>query len=465
MLARRILEDPAQAWSAYTPTPDQPWDRARVAHLHRRAGFQASWDRLERDLADGPDAAIGRLLEGEPTALDGQPATQFERAMDVLAAESAASGSLPRLQAAWIYRMILTPHPLRERMARFWHGHFATSNAKVNNLKLMNRQLALFRSQGLAGFKELLAEVGRDPAMLSFLDSTTNRKAHPNENYAREVMELFSLGRGNYSETDVKEAARAFTGRFVQGDRFRKVEAQYDTEIKRILGKEGVLDGDSVVDILVAQPACARFLALKLYRLFVNEFDTPEPAFLEPVAVRLRESGYQIQAAVEMVLRSRTFHATANQASKVRSPVELAVGTVRALEILNPCPSPESIAAACTRMGEALYAPPNVAGWPGGTEWINTASSLERANLLLGLLSKTDEKIGKRFDPVAVAARERPFRPADPFDFYNQLLIAGPLQSVLSQSIAHQRPAAPAEPDRVRLDLSLILTAPEYQLG
>ncbi len=464
MRSVRRREDAVAAWAPYAPSPEQPWNLARVAHLHRRAGFQAPWSVLERDLAEGPEAAIDRLIHGEPTALDGQPAAQFERTMDLLSAESAASGSLSRLQSAWIYRMILTPNPLRERMTRFWHGHFATSNTKVNNLKLIHRQSALFRSHGMGDFRELLSEVGRDPAMLIFLDSPTNRKAHPNENYAREVMELFSLGRGNYSEQDVKEAARAFTGRFVQGDRFREVAAQHDGEIKQILGKEGVLNGETVVGILVDQPACARFLAHKLYRLFISEFDDPDPALLEPVASNLRAANYRIQTTVEMILRSRLFHDNASQGRKLRSPVELAVGTVRALEILDPCPSPETLAAACTRMGEALYAPPNVAGWPGGTEWINTASSLERANLLLGLLSKSDDKLGRRLNPEALAKRYSFANPGDTRNFYTQLLVEGPFQDGLRSAVERQAQPDSQEDDRVRFDISLILTAPEYQL-
>jgi uncharacterized protein (DUF1800 family) len=436
-----------------------------VAHLHRRAGFQAPGRVLDRDVAEGPEAAIERLLVGEPTSLDGRPAAEFERSMDALAAESAATGALGRLQAAWIYRMILSPHPLRERVTRFWHGHFATSNAKVNNLKLMNRQIALFRSHGLGDFRQLLAEVGRDPAMLLFLDSATNRKAHPNENYAREVMELFSLGRGRYSEKDVQEAARAFTGRFVQGDRFRDVAAQHDREVKRVLGVEGVLSGDSVVGILVDQPACAEFLARKLYRAFLDDVQEPEPALLEPLATTLRSSHYDMTATLKFLLHSRIFHDQPGAGRRVRGPVELAVGTVRALEIVDPTASPEALAEACTRMGESLFAPPNVAGWPGGAAWINTASSIERANLMLGLLSPSDDRLGHRFDPASLARRYNATDPAQARAYFVELLVEGPLQEGLRLAIERQQPPAGAsDPERIGFDLKLVLTSPEYQL-
>ena len=217
-----VTIDPSWAWAPYVPDPGAPWDLARVAHLHRRAGFAAPWAVLQRDLRDGPEASVDRLLDGEATGADGKPAADFEALADEMARQLAPSASLTRLQGIWLYRMISTGHPLRERMTLFWHDHFATSQAKVNNAGLMQRQNDLFRAHALGDFKGLLAAVGKDPAMLIWLDSTANRKAHPNENYAREVMELFTLGRGRYTEKDVQEAARAFTGWFVVRDRFQR---------------------------------------------------------------------------------------------------------------------------------------------------------------------------------------------------------------------------------------------------
>ena len=232
-----VTIDPSWAWAPYVPDPGAPWDLARVAHLHRRAGFAAPWAVLQRDLRDGPEASVGRLLDGEATGPDGKPASDFEALADEMARQLAPSASLTRLQGIWLYRMISTGHPLRERMTLFWHGHFATSQAKVNNPELMQRQNNLFRAHALGDFKSLLEAVGKDPAMLIWLDSTANRKAHPNENYAREVMELFTLGRGRYTEKDVQEAARAFTGRFVVRDRFQQVPAQHDGGTKTVLGQ------------------------------------------------------------------------------------------------------------------------------------------------------------------------------------------------------------------------------------
>src|SRR5579883_3214642 len=187
-----IMTDPSRAWAPFEPGPGDSWDRARVAHLHRRAGFAAPWAILERDLREGPRASVERLLQGEPKSGDGVSASEFDGLLDSMSAQLAPSASLTELQGIWLYRMVFTPHPLRERMTLFWHNHFATSHAKVANSALMQRQNDLLRSHALGSFKTLLEAIGKDPAMLIWLDSTANRKAHPNENYAREVMELFS---------------------------------------------------------------------------------------------------------------------------------------------------------------------------------------------------------------------------------------------------------------------------------
>ena len=229
--------DPAWAWQPFAPTAARPWDLSCVAHLHRRAGFSAPWTVLERDRRDGPSASIDRILEGEPKSGDGTPGPEFEATLDAMDRQLAPSADLTRIQAVWLYRMIFTPHPLRERMTLFWHNHFATSNAKVQSPELMQRQNALFRSQALGDFRALVAAIGKDPAMLIWLDSTINKKAKPNENYAREVMELFTLGRGHYSEKDIQEAARAFTGWFVVRDQFQEVPRQHDDGVKTVLGR------------------------------------------------------------------------------------------------------------------------------------------------------------------------------------------------------------------------------------
>ncbi|RUL88962.1 DUF1800 domain-containing protein [Tautonia sociabilis] len=448
MQSSPLLNDPDRAWCRFEPSGEEPWDLPRVAHLHRRAGFSASWDALQRDLGDGPEASIDRILDGEPSALDGSPAAEFDRLMDALARGPGAAGGAAGLQASWLYRMIHTPHPLRERMTLFWHDHFATSIEKVGDPDLMRRQVDLLRRCSLGSFAELLRTIARDPAMLIWLDATESKRQHPNENYAREVMELFTLGRGQYTERDIQEAARAFTGTVVVRGRYRHDPRQFDDGEKTVLGRTGRFDGDAIADILLDQPSCARFLCRKLFSWFVSEVDEPSDALIEPLALAYRDSDYDTRVPVAMILRSRLFFDPAIRRRRVKSPVEFAVGTIRALEILAPTVSTQELAEACTRMGQALYAPPSVAGWDGGPAWINTATILARSNAALALL---DDR--RRFDPEALASRHG--RSDDPAGFFVDLLVQdafGP--DVLDRIRGSAREAA-----------ALVLTSPEYQLS
>ncbi|HEV3079503.1 MAG TPA: DUF1800 family protein, partial [Gemmataceae bacterium] len=225
----------AQVWSPYQPSSAQPWNLRRVVHLHRRAGFAATWTELQRDLAEGPKASIDRLLSGRAYR-DGVP-TDFESTSALLAESATAARDPNRLKAWWLYRMFFGPDPLGERLALLWHNHFATSNLKVEDLAIMLGQNALFRELARAPFGKLLNRVVRDPALLIWLDASANRKEHPNENLARELMELFTLGIGHYGERDVKEAARALTGWTLSEDGiFRDVSARHDAGEKTVLG-------------------------------------------------------------------------------------------------------------------------------------------------------------------------------------------------------------------------------------
>ncbi len=463
-LTSNLLDDPAGAWAPFEPDRGQPWDLASVSHLHSRAGFAASWAVLRRDLRDGPSASIERLLDGEPNAGDGSPAPDFESFLDAMAAKLAPSADLTGLQAIWLYRMIFTPHPLRERMTMFWHNHFATSIAKVQISALMQRQNNLFRRQALGDFRALLKAAGKDPAMLIWLDSTINRKAKPNENYAREVMELFSLGRGHYSEKDIQEAARAFTGWFVIRDEFQLVPRQHDDDVKHVLGKSGNWTGDDIPEILLEQPACADWICKKLFRHFVSDSHAPTERLLAPLSKAFRESNYRIEVPVALILRSRLFFDASMRRRKVKSPVEFAVGTIRALEILKPTVESGAVAEACAAMGQSLYAPPSVAGWEGGPAWINSTTMLARANLALRLLSD-DESLGRRCDPRALAARHGFDQPEKAGRFLLDLLVPGPLGVHVREPIFKAAAAKAGSPEAALRDAARrILTLPEYQL-
>jgi uncharacterized protein (DUF1800 family) len=463
MTTTPLLTDPDRAWAPYRPTARDPWTPARVAHLHRRAGFAAPWAVLHRDIGSDPDECIDRLLDGEPATSDGRSAAESDALFDSMAAQLAPSASLERLQGIWLYRMIFGAHPLRERMTLFWHNHFATSNAKVNNTALMQRQNDVFRAHALGGFPALLAAMGRDPAMLIWLDSTANRKAHPNENYAREVMELFTLGRGHYTEHDVQEAARAFTGWFVQGGRFREIAAQHDGGAKTVLGHTGRFDGDDIPGILLDQPACALFLCTKLVRHFVTEIDPVTPELVRPLAEEFRAAGYDIGVPVARILRSALFHDPAIRRRRVKSPVEHAIGTLRALEIVKPTVQANALAEACSRMGQALFAPPSVAGWEGGAAWASSTAMLNRTNLVLAILSDDDSALGHRFDPAALARKNNVAAERFLFD----LLVQDGFDAALRQRVLAAAAAKGKDDSKavLREAATLVLTAPEYQLA
>lgn len=362
---------------SYTTDERRPWNLRRVVHLHRRAGFAATWDELQRDLSDGPHAAIERLLAGRAYST-GVPAA-FEETSRLLCDAAVASGSIHRLKAWWIYRMIFSPDPLGERLTLMWHNHFATSNRKVEDVSLMRRQNDLLRQYARAPFGELLTHAVKDPALLVWLDADTNRREHPNENLARELMELFTLGVGNYSETDVKEAARALTGWSVKNRQFRQVADYHDEGEKTIFGKAGRWRGDDLIKLLLDQPATSRRLARRVCEMLMGE-GTMDEEMIEGLATGLRERNLDIAWAVGTVLRSNEFFEDGNIGNRVLEPAQFVIGAVRALEMFDPPPSTIVLAEWTAALGQDLFEPPNVFGWPGGRVWLNTRSLIARGN-------------------------------------------------------------------------------------
>ena len=346
------------AWAPYVPDKEMPWNVRRVVHLHRRAGFGATWDEIQRDLADGPRASVDRLVAGR--RVQGVPAN-FEATANTLAGAAVASHEAGRLKAWWVYRMLFGPDPLTERLVLLWHNHFATSDEKVRNLAWMYRQNQLFRARARARFDRLLSAAMRDPALLFWLDAPANRKGHPNENLARELMELFTLGVGHYTEKDVKEVARALTGWGLADDDFHENGAQHDDGEKTILGRTGRFKGGDLVALLLKQPATARRLAWRICEWLMGEKGVGA-AGLDALAAGLRQHNLDIGWAVETVLRSRAFFAEANLGSRVLGPVEFVVGTARALERFDPPPSNLVLSEWSARLGQDLFYPPNVGG-------------------------------------------------------------------------------------------------------
>src|SRR5947209_5106494 len=314
---------PTNLWERYTPDSKAPWDLRRVVHLHRRAGFAATWQEIQRDLKDGPKASIDRVLEGKARS-QGVP-ENFEATARLLADAAAGSRDPARLKAWWVYRMLFGPDALTERLVLMWHNHFATSNLKVNDLSAMRRQNEIFREHAHAPFGKLLNAAVRDPALLLWLDAQVNRKGHPNENLGRELMELFTLGVGHYSEQDVKEAARALTGWTVVDEAFTDVPVRHDDGEKMILGHKGHWKGGDLVKMLLEHPATANRLAFRVCELFMGE-GAADAAAVKALADGLRERCLDIGWAVETVLRSRTFFAEANLGTRIIGPVEYVIG-------------------------------------------------------------------------------------------------------------------------------------------
>lgn len=377
------MNDPATtAWAPYESTDSAPWNLRRVVHLHRRAGFAAPWAVLERDLREGPEAAVGRLLAGNQQT---EPATDdFEALARTIGDAAAASGNPGRLKAWWLFRMLSTPDPLGERLTLMWHNHFATSNRKVQDLALMREQNELFRQHTRGRFADLLAAVVKHPAMLLWLDADSNRQGRPNENLARELMELFTLGIGNFTEADVKEAARALTGWTIDEKRLQFRQVRHDSGDKRVLGRCGRFAGDDLLQLLVEQPATALRIAWRICHTLLGE-DVADPTAISHLAEGLRAQRLDINWATATVLRSKLFFSAACMGARIAGPVESIVGALRALELCDPPPSTLALAEWSERLGQDLFYPPNVGGWKEGRTWLASRTIVARANFAAAL--------------------------------------------------------------------------------
>jgi uncharacterized protein (DUF1800 family) len=367
------------------------YDDAR--HLLARTGFGPT-DAEVRAYAPltRADAVAKLLRETRTTAITPPPASAVDtsplrapRGDNVSEADRKAFRQQQvreglEIRAWWVQEMLGTPSPLTERMTLFWHNHFVSAQQKVRIARLMYRQNVTLREYALGNFGVFLHAIAKDPAMMVYLDSVQNRKGAPNENFAREVMELFTLGEGHYTEQDVKEAARAFTGWSLERETGTFVfrPRLHDEGTKVVLAKTGRFDGDSVLDILLARPETAEFVTTKLWREFVSP--DPDPAEVARIARRFRDSNYDIKVALKDLLASDAFYAPGNRGVLLKSPTELVVGTLRQLDLAPGTTLPFAVAAA--GMGQNLMSPPNVKGWPGGETWINTTTLLARKQYL-----------------------------------------------------------------------------------
>jgi uncharacterized protein (DUF1800 family) len=371
-------------------------------HLLARTGFGPTLAEVRAVSALDRREAVERLLASPPKRAQFEPPAWTEDTEvlvrrqrtreESVALNAAQLVQVSELRGWWLTEMITTPAPLLERMTLFWHNHFTSGRQKVRFPQLMYRQNALLREHALGSFATLLHAASKDPAMIIYLDSASNRRGKPNENFAREVMELFTLGEGHYSEADIREAARAFTGWSLDVKReFMMRRALHDSGEKTILGRRGSFNGDDVLDLLLEQPRTAEFIVEKLWREFVSPH--PQPAEVARIAGVFRASGYETRAALRELLLSPAFWAPANHASLIKSPAEYVAGMLRqfAVPVANTMP----FATAMAGMGQALFDPPNVKGWPGGESWINAATLLARKQFAERLLRVDDRAMSR----------------------------------------------------------------------
>lgn len=399
--------------------------RDDAVHLLWRSGWGATVEEVDRVVADGLARTVEILItpqaEGE----------NFSRTEPMLYQSANATGNIDALKNWWLYRMLYTANPLAEKMALFWHNHFATSNTKVRSARHMAVQNLLIRQHALGSFRQLLGGMARDVAMLKWLDTNSNRKRQPNENFAREVMELFTLGVGNYSEHDIKEAARAFTGWHLRNDGFWFNRSQHDAGEKKILGESGKFDGADILGLCLARPACPRFLAKKLLATFVAP--NPDKATTDALAQRIRHHDYDMGQVMRELLQSQAFFAPEARRVIIKSPVDLVVGTYRALG--NRARLPQSVQLMAS-LGQNLFEPPTVKGWEGGRLWINSTTMLQRSNFATDLIT------GDRYGRIA--------KPQPSVD-YSELLLG------------RQMPSTPGGRDLLAR-IQFLLSTPEYQL-
>jgi uncharacterized protein (DUF1800 family) len=461
-----------------------PFDKA--SHLWRRAGFGATTQQIHETVERGIEATLDDVLDLEKEDAD------MEEELSKLSGDVFdLNNNGEDVRCWWLYRMIHSRRPLREKLTLFWHGHFATSLAKVERPAHMLDQNRTLRRLADAPFRQILDAISRDPAMLVYLDGNSNRKGKPNENYARELFELFSLGIGNYTEKDIQESARAFTGWGVADGTFRFDPKQHDPGPKTSIGRSGNLDGRDILDAIAEHPATPNFLARKLCRFFVN--NEPSQAYVDRVAEAYRRSGGHVRAMVIAIFRDPEFFSEENARAIVKSPAEYVVSCLRVLDVRIPV---RNLLQPMRRMGQILLAPPSVKGWDGGAAWLTSASLFERANYALTVSSMRGMHDEPRFDPVAWARGRHFDTPGEFVDALALEILHGPptpqtREAIVEYLLPEKKADAKKEADmkggmteaakapptpnfafdpkaldvKIRGALRLLLCSPEFQLA
>ena len=416
---------PASWTDDLSPISAADWNADRAAHLLERAGFGGTPEDIARLASMTPQQAVASLVEyarvDDPAppfdesgiwdrGMDPFPASRADAVRqgrergEALGVKALPEGTQRRLQPVvdkffyglranaietqrlgvwWASRMLTTKRPLEEKLTLFWHGHFATGDAKVRDYRMMRRQNEMLRTNAEGSLRALLVGILKDPAMLVYLDNGENVKAHPNENFGRELLELFTMGVGHYGERDVREAARAFTGWTNDVLEFRFDRDQHDFGTKTFLGRTGTLDGTDIIDTILGQPATGEHVAGKIYRYFVR--DDISPAVTTALGRGFKAGGFELKPLLRRIFLSKDFYSAPSTASQIKSPVVLVISTYRKMG-LRTLPTIPDFGRLTSSLGQTLFDPPNVAGWAGGRTWITPATLMQRGNLFRDVL-------------------------------------------------------------------------------
>ncbi len=458
----------------YQPTSHDPFDAIKAAHLLNRAGFGGTLGEIDKVQKLGPQAAVDWLLDFPNATADEQDTadqpslaalkdtpgnfremsamyagkTPQERMVLQQKVQMANRQALVSTGEWWMNRMATASRPLQEKLAFFWHGHFTSSGKDEKLAKLMWAQNETIRKNAAGNFRTFTKAIARDPAMLDYLNNQQNRRSHPNENFARELMELFTLGIGNYTEADIKNAARAFTGWGHNGTEFMFRRFDHDADSKTFLGKTGNFDGDEIIDIILQQPACPKYIAGRIWDFFVSE--TPNEAVIASLGEVLLSNGYELRPMLRTLFTSRVFYSSEMIGSQIKSPVQLMIGSARSMGVKLP---PGRIMfqpnGPLMQMGQAPFYPPNVKGWPGGRAWINTSTLFVRYNAVMRLADDVE--------PLETASAD------EAVDQWIAKLVQRPIAAPQRQTLIDAVGEKPNR-DSIRRMIHLIVSTPEYQL-
>jgi uncharacterized protein (DUF1800 family) len=438
-------------------------DHRQIRHLLNRTGFGFTPEELAPYLAMGYSSALKQLTN--PSSVDNSK-------LDGMLAEQNFDFTNPDdIKRWWLFRMMFTGRPLEEKLTLFWHGHFATSDNKVRNPYAMYVQNCTMRKYAFGKFDDLLLAMSKDPAMIIWLDNQQNRKGKPNENYAREVMELFTMGIGNYSEQDVKEGARAFTGWQTKPDGYFFNKGQHDSGSKTFLGQTGNFNGEDIISILANEKATAHYLARKLIRYFA--LYEPSNSFVEEIATIYKKNDHNIGAMVSAIFSSRYFTTSACFHSLIKSPCEYVVGMLKTFQVSQVDAEVPRLMAA---MGQNLFNPPSVKGWDGGENWIASDVMMERFNFATRMISQKFDYLDKYSSPAKIATEQGLTDAGETVDYFLSLLIENDApQSVRERLVKYVSTDLSGKPldklpndkvldARLRGLVHLIMTLPTYQL-